>query len=429
MKTASARAAHIAVVLPSLEGGGAERSMLTLVQALLQQGRKVDLVLHKAKGAYMGEIPQGASLVVLEETGGLRARWQAAAVNTRHFFTLLRPVLLAGKIAPEIARLGSLRGYMEERRPDVVLSALPYSNIVAIWAKQTARRPVPVVVSERIAQSTYCAAAANQRKWRWRYLPALLRRIYPGADAVVTVSRQVADDLSDQIGLVHPRIVPIYNPVVDDTLRARAAQDLDHPWFARHCEADRATRSVGVPVILGVGRLTEQKDFATLLRAFARVRAGREARLVILGEGRLRQDLTVLARELGIDADVEMPGFVENPFQYMARSSLLVVSSEYEGLPGVLIQAMACGCPVISTQCPGGSAEILADGKYGDLVAVGDAEAMAEAMARSLATPVASDVLLRRAEDFSVDHALGNYLELLDDVVAQSGLRHGSSNP
>jgi glycosyltransferase involved in cell wall biosynthesis len=376
----------------------------------------------------MGEIPEDASLVVLEETGGLRARWRAAAVNLRHFFTLLRPVLLPSKIAPEIARLRSLRRYVEQHRPDVILSAMPYNNIVAIWAKQTSRCPVPVVISERITQSTYCAAADNHRKWRWRYLPALLRRIYPGADAVVTVSRQVADDLSDQIGLVHPRIVTVYNPVVDDTLRSKAAQALDHRWFARHREPDQATRSDGVPVILGVGRLTEQKDFATLLRAFARVRARREAHLVILGEGRLRQDLTALARELGIDADVEMPGFVENPLQYMARSSLLVLSSEYEGLPGVLIQAMACGCPVISTRCPGGSAEILADGKYGELVAVGDAEAMAEAIFRALATPIASEVLLHRAEDFSVDHALGNYLEILDDIVARSGVVNGSAN-
>jgi glycosyltransferase involved in cell wall biosynthesis len=176
-------------------------------------------------------------------------------------------------------------------------------------------------------------------------------------------------------------------------------------------------------VILGVGRLTEQKDFSTLMRAFTCVRAKRAARLVILGEGKLREDLEDLASKLGIQADVEMPGFVENPLQYMARASVLVLSSKYEGLPGVLIQAMACGCPVVSTDCPGGSAEILDNGKYGVLVDIGDAEGMAKAILSELDNPTANDILRRRAEDFSVEHAVSNYLKLLDSVVGQAADR------
>ena len=404
------RANKIAVLLPSLEGGGAERSMLNLAKAFLAQGRAVDLVLCKAKGAYLGEIPEGANMIELPPAGGMQTRWKAVVENIRDFRALLRPVLLASKIAPEIARIESLRRYMEQHRPDVILSALTYCNLVAIWAKQGSNLNVPVVVSERIALSTYCSSPSNFRKWRWRYLPELVRRTYPGADAVVSVSNQVADDLTTVVGLDKASVTTIYNPVVDNVLRTNAQESLEHTWFS----------SQAVPVILGVGRLTEQKDFSTLMRAFANVRATREARLVLLGEGRLRADLEDLAIKLDIQEDVDMPGFVENPFQYMARASVLVVSSEYEGLPGVLIQALACACPVLSTDCPGGSREILADGKYGPLVDVGDADGMAKAILAQLDSPTDKDVLLGRAEDFSVARAVDNYLALLDSVASQA---------
>lgn len=409
-KSTGIRADKIAVLLPSLEGGGAERSMLNLVRGFVAQGRTVDLVLCQAKGAFIGEVPAGATMIELKATNGLLARLIAVMGNMQDFFALLRPVLLAKKNAPEVARLRSLQQYMENRRPDVILSALPYCNLVAIWAKQDSELNIPVVVSERIALSTYCAAPSNFRKWRWRFLPELVRRTYIKADAVVAVSNQVADDLSTSVRLDQTNITTIYNPVVDDVLHTRARQTLEHTWFA----PDAA------PVILAAGRLTEQKDFSTLMQAFAIVRADREARLVILGDGRLRVNLDNLANELGIQADVDMPGFVENPFQYMARASVFVLSSEYEGLPGVLIQAIACGCPVVSTDCPGGSREILADGKYGALVGVGDANSVANAILAELDNPTARDILLRRSEDFSVDRAVDNYLALIDSVVSQA---------
>jgi glycosyltransferase involved in cell wall biosynthesis len=408
-------AARIAVLLPSLEGGGAERSMLNLIKGFLAQGRAVDLVLCQAKGAYIGEIPAGTRLIELQGVSGLRARCSTVAGNIRDFFVLLRPVLLAKKIAPEITRISSLQQYMKTGQPDVVLSALTYANLLLIWAKQMSRSSVPVVVSERIALSTFCTAPANARKWRWRFLPDIVRRTYPRASAVISVSHHAADELIANIGVSRQLITTIHNPVVDDTLRTNAEQALAHQWFAM---------DAGVPVILAVGRLTEQKDFATLLRAFAQVRAGRPARLVILGEGRLRPELESLANALGIQSDVDMPGFVANPFQYMARASLLVLSSLYEGLPGVLIQALACGCPVVSTDCPGGSKEILANGQYGPMVTVGDVAGMADAMRAQLDNPTDRDLLRRRAEDFSVDRAVGNYLDLLDAVVAQAATRH-----
>lgn len=408
------RAGRIAVVLPSLEGGGAERSMLTLVKGFLGHGRQVDLVLCKAKGAYLNDIPTGANMIELQPTSGVTSRWLAALGNPANFSTLLKPVLLASKIAPEIARMRALQHYIERRRPDIILSALTYANLVAIWANYKTGSPVPVVVSERIALSTYCSAPSNARKWRWRYLPALVRQSYPLADAVVAVSGHVADDLVSVIGLPRDLVTAIHNPVVDDALRHCAQQAPHHKWFAQDA----------VPVILAGGRLTEQKGFATLLHAFARVRAQRPAHLVILGEGKQRQALQRIALELGIGADVDMPGFATNPFQYMARASVFVLSSEYEGLPGVLIQALACGCPIVSTDCPGGSREILADGRFGALVPVGDADKMAQAVLAQLDNPPPRDILLRRAEDFSVEHGVNSYLALLDTVVTHTAQRH-----
>jgi glycosyltransferase involved in cell wall biosynthesis len=387
--------------------------MLNLATGFLAKGREVDIVLCQAKGAFLDEIPAGATMIELEATGGLRARWIIARSNLQDFFVRLRPVLLAKKTAPEVARIRSLQRYIVASQPDVILSALPYANLSAIWAKELSGSRVPVIVSERIALSSYCAAPSNSRKWRWRYLPELVRRTYPKANRVVAVSDHVADELITTIGLHQDSVITVHNPVVDDNLRTRAQQPLEHPWFAQD----------EPPVILAAGRFTEQKDFATLIRAFAAVRADREARLVILGEGRLRDDLEQLVCTLGIQADVYMPGFVENPFQYMARASVLVLSSAYEGLPGVLIQALACGCPVVSTDCPGGSSEILEDGNYGALVSIGNADEMAKAVLAELDDPTPREILLRRAEDFSVERAVNNYLALLDTAVNQAADR------
>jgi glycosyltransferase involved in cell wall biosynthesis len=403
-------AQRIAVLLPSLEGGGAERSMLNLIKGFLARGRTVDLLLCQAKGALMGELPEGVTLIELEPVSGLQTRWLIAAGKLRDFFVLLRPILLTKKTEPELARIPALQQYLKSAQPDVVLSAITYANVALIWAKQMSGSSVPVVVSERIALSTYCSAPSNFRKWRWRYLPAVVHRTYPGADAVIAVSHHAADELVNDIGLSRQSVKTIYNPVVDDTLRVRAEAALDHPWFLPDA----------VPVILAVGRLTEQKDFPTLIRAFAQVRRDTPARLVILGEGRLHQTLAQLAAELGVQDDVDMPGFVDNPFQYMSRAKLFVLSSLYEGLPGVLIQALACGCPVVSTDCPGGSREILADGEYGALVPVGQVEPMADALRAGMATHADRDKLQRRAQDFSVDRAVNNYLDLLDSTVARA---------
>ena len=173
--------------------------------------------------------------------------------------------------------------------------------------------------------------------------------------------------------------------------------------------------------------LTLMQEFACrghridLIKAFALLRRQRMARLVILGEGNLRNKLTRLVEDLGVSADVDMPGFVSNPLAWMSRASLFVLSSASEGLPGVLIEAMAAGCPVVSTNCPSGPAEILENGRYGSLVTVGDHIALAKAIAMTLNSPHDTEFLRNRALAFSVNKAVDGYLEVLSRVAARNG--------
>ena len=203
--------------------------------------------------------------------------------------------------------------------------------------------------------------------------------------------------------MARDRIHTIHNPVVSTDLDCKARESPKHPWFDdRPC-----------PVILAIGRMKKVKDFSTLLRAFARLLDRRPARLIVLGEGRLRPSLLSLARELGIAEQVDFPGFQENPYAFLAKADLFVLSSRHEALPTVLIEAMACGCPVVSTDCPYGPREILEDGRLGPLVPVGDPEALAEAMARVLDEPPSQDLLRERASFFSVERAVERYEQLL----------------
>src|SRR4051794_39910981 len=234
-----------------------------------------------------------------------------------------------------------------------------------------------------------------------------MRRAYGQADAVVAVSDGVADALARVTGLPRGRIRTVHNPVVGPELEALSREPVAHPWLAPG----------EPPVVLSAARLTEQKDLPTLLRAFARLRAGRTARLLILGDLPTPErtaarigELRGLAERLGVGADVDLPGYVANPYAYMARARLFVLSSAWEGFGNVLVEAMACGCPVVSTDCPSGPAEILDGGRYGPLVPVGDDAALAAAMGRVLAASPDPATLRARAAEFTVERATDDYL-------------------
>jgi glycosyltransferase involved in cell wall biosynthesis len=360
----------ISLFLPSLHGGGAERMMLNLARGLAKRGMATDLVLSQATGPYRDQTPSEVRLIDL---GAKRA----------------------------LSSLPGLVRYLRVQRPSALLSTLPHGNVVTVWAKRLAGIPTRVVVREgnRISRLT----DGDTLRLRVRVLPLLVRHFYPWADAIVAVSQGLAEDLALTAGLPPERIQVIYNPVVTAELLEQASQPLRHPWFGRENR----------PVILGAGRLTKQKDFYTLVRAFALVRRQRPARLMILGEGEERSSLNGLVRHLGLAEDVALPGFVDNPYSYMAAAAVFALSSAWEGLPNVLIEAMATGTPVVSTDCESGPAEILAEGRYGQLVPVGDVQALAAAILTTLSCPTAVQTLRSRAQDFSADRIVQQYLDIL----------------
>lgn len=360
---------RIALFLPSLRGGGAERIMVTLANAFAERGFKTDLVLAKAEGPYLNDVSENVRVVDL---GASRV----------------------------VTSLPALVRYLRRERPDVMLSALYHANVIALLAKRLACVKTRLVVSEH---SSPTPALAHATTWRDGRMAHFMRWTYPWADSVIAVSNGVADDLAVTIGLSRDRIDVVYNPVDSSAVRQLAEQPFHHPWFA----TDEPL------VVLGVGRLTAAKDFATLIRAFAQLRAHRQARLVILGEGELRAELEQLVVELDLLPDVLLPGFVDNPYVWMRHSALFVLSSAWEGLPTVLIEAMACGTPVVSTDCPSGPAEILEKGKWGRLVPVGDIGALSNAIATTL-VEVEHPAVTFRVADFGVNRAVEGYLQIIN---------------
>jgi glycosyltransferase involved in cell wall biosynthesis len=388
-------------------GGGMERSMLRLAEGLIGRGVAVDFVVGRAEGELLGEVPQSARVVPLASTAVFwaPARARVLVAQPSAWRLMLKPRHKLKVLKPLLRWLPAMIGYIRRARPDALLAAQPRYNLLTVWGQRLSGLNSRVLVSERVQVSH-----DSERGGWWAdvSLRDLLRSAYLKADGIVTVSDGVADDLATHAGIPRERITTVYNPVVGADLLAKAEQNPGHPWF-----------EPGQPaVILAAGRLHSQKDFPTLLRAFAQVRAGRAARLVILGasspiEPACAADLETLAGDLGVADDVAMPGFVANPFAFMARASVFVLSSLYEGLPGVLIQALACGCPVVSTDCPSGPAEVLDHGRFGPLVPVGDVAALARAIEEVLDDPPAAEGLRARAALFSVDQAVDRYLRLL----------------
>ncbi len=393
---------HIALFIPSLAGGGVARVTLLLANALARHGHRVDLVLCRVAGPYLDQVPARVKVVELQPSPGWRGRLCALSADPQAFSSLLLPVGLPFRPPQTVRYLPDLVGYLRREKPVALLAAKTPANLAAVLARRLADVPTRIVISERTHLSQE-VQGPRRRKWRWRFIIPAIQQVYPWADALVTVSNGVADDLSQCTGIPRDRITTIYNPIVSPELIDKARAHLDHSWFQRG----------NPPVLLGAGRLTPQKDFPTLLRAFARLRAERCVRLLILGEGQQRAELETLASALGVAQDVALPGFVENPYAYMERAAVFVLSSAWEGLPGVLIQALACGCPVVSTDCPSGPAEILAGGIYGKLVPVGDAAALAKALASTLDAPPQPEQLRARGMLFSVNHAVERYLEIL----------------
>ena len=358
----------ISIVLHDVRGGGAEKMMLRIAKGICDRGRNVDLVLVKAQGEFLRDIPSTVRLVDLD--------------------------------SPSVASaIPSLVRYLRKEAPAAILTALTHMNVAVVMARLLARSKARLVLSERNQLSQKVGVA---RGWRQKLVYSGVRFAYPLADGITAVSRGVANDVVRFTGMKPKQIQVIYNPAFGDELIERSREPLDHPWFAEGQP----------PVILAVGRLHHQKGFDVLLTAFSAVLAESPSRLIILGEGEERGRLERQARKLGIGASVQFPGFVKNPYAYMSRAALFILSSRWEGLPGALIEAMACGCPVVATDCPSGPAEIIENGTQGEIVPVEDDHALAAAMKRMLNTPRGRGV--DRARCFSTASAVDAYLEMLE---------------
>lgn len=359
---------RLAFFTQSLGGGGAERVVVTLANEFVRRGYTVDIVNSYYKEGYQKLLAPEVNVIVL---------------NTRRR-------LLA---APHLAR------YLRQYRPDALLATV--NTITAVAARMLARTPTRLVLREA---STPSAKLAHQQESlrASRVFILSLRWLYPRADAIVAVSRNVAADLARFNPRLSAKTQVIYNPVISEEMLQQSYEPLAHPWFQPNQP----------PVVLAAGRLVALKGYDTLLHAFAQVVPQQEARLVILGEGEERTRLQQLAQQLGIEPLVDLPGFDLNPFRYMRRAGVFVLASRYEGLPNVLIQALACGCAVVSTDCPSGPREILDGGRYGALVAVDDVGGLAEAIGRVLQGE-RPQVPAEWLEQFRVERVAEQYLQVM----------------
>ncbi|MCG8367668.1 MAG: glycosyltransferase [Pseudanabaenales cyanobacterium] len=359
---------RVALFLSYLGGGGAERVMLNLATGFVQSGFQVDLVLAKAWGPHLWKVPSTIRVVDLGAS---------------------RPLLSL----PKLAR------YLKQEQPYALLSAMHYANEIAVLAKRLAGVSTQIIVTEH---NTLSSSIKQIKGLKRRLIPLGVKRLYPLADSIVTVSKGARDDLQQWMNPGRAKVEAIYNPVINPDLYQKAAIAVDHPWF----------QDGEPPVILGVGKLERQKDFPTLIQAFAQVRSQQPCRLVILGWGPDQAELESLIARLGLAEDAALLGYVDNPYAYMARSRAFVLSSAWEGLPTVLIEAMALEIPVVSTHCKSGPEEILNQGEYGYLVPVGDSDAMAKSITSVLQGeyPVVDKDWLKQ---FEIQGSVEQYLKLM----------------
>ncbi|MFV3131070.1 glycosyltransferase [Niveispirillum sp. KHB5.9] len=372
---------HIALFLHSLSTGGAQRRSIMLANGLAARGHCVDLVTAVDGGPQVALVAGNVSRLPL--AGGNAKAVASGGARTGELLGALKP----------------LSRYLRHRGPDMLVGMANHAVIPAILAHAMAgRRDTGLVLRASNHLSRRRGGGLSLRR-----LPeaALWRR----ADGVLAVSDDVARDVTRVTGMDGNRVISVTSPILPDRLPL----------------AQRVQRDGREPAqLLAMGRFVKQKGFDTLLRAFARLIARRPAHLTLAGDGPDRAALFALAGELGITAHVSFPGLVDDPFARMAAADLFVLSSRWEGMPGVLVEAMAMGCPVISTDCPGGSRELLRQGALGPLVPVDDVAALADGMDAALAHPVADAVLRHRASAFTVANATASYEQALLFLAGQS---------
>lgn len=363
-------ATDLAVFLATSGHSGVDRLAKNLIPALARRGYRIDLLKVRDHGPNLPEVPEGVRVIDL---------------GTSHVYPSLLPLVR----------------YLRRERPRSMLCDKDRVNHTALLARALSRSPTYLALR---MGTTVSIDLAGRRPLQRGLTRLSIGKLYRYADNVIVVSKGVADDMAAYTGLPRDRITVVPSTIVPERLFHEALPRPDHPWFAEGQP----------PVILGIGELSWRKDFATLIRAFARLRPEFPSRLMILGRGRQREQLLALAGELGIADDLALPGFVDNPFHYLAHSRLFGFTSKWEGLPFALIEALAVGVPVVATDCPSGPREVLEEGRYGPLVPIGDDEALAGAMLATLKNPLPREELQKAARPYEIENAAGAYAAALN---------------
>jgi glycosyltransferase involved in cell wall biosynthesis len=360
-----------ALLLPNLRSGGAERVMLQIAKGLLQQGYTVDIVLFANEGEFVKNIPE--------------------KVNIHYFFKSSKFLLLKMLVMGSVKYLV----YLRNSSPNAVFSTLSKTNLFSIYISSFKKNRPRIIVRE-------AATLLNIKN-------ALIRRLikwsYPKADKIVCVSNGIKSDLFD-LGIKDEKLVVINNPVDINHIQSQSNIPPNHPWLHKKTE----------PVLLGIGRLTEQKGFDVLLRAFAIVQKTIPSKLIILGEGPLRQNLQNLSAKLGLMEKVDFHGYVDNPYIYLKNSDVFVLSSRWEGFVNVILESLALGTQVVATDCWSSPKEILQNGKLGRLVPINHPVSLANSIISSLRDPINSVELRKRASDFSGENILKAYIQLFENI-------------
>lgn len=347
----------LSIFLPAMTVGGSKQVALKLAKYFDDNGYEVEFVLSRKEGALLERIPRSIGVT---------------SFDTRVLYCL-----------PKLVQ------YLRNKSPSSLLSACDSATLVSAWAGQLSRTSTKIVLQQG---SMRWDQGREYNNLKHRIIPLLLRHSIPFSNTLVAVSNEVADNVALNTRMPNERIETIYNPAHSPEDQELAKEPVDHEWFDRKA-----------PVILGVGRLTPPKNFSLLIEAFDIVNSRTDVRLVILGDGPLRGELEQLIVQLDLEDIVDLPGFVDNPYKYMARADVFVLSSEREGFGNVVVEALGCGTPVVSTDCQGGPPEILGHGKYGRLVPVGDPTGLADGICEMLEFPTERELLLERAEDFNIE--------------------------
>ena len=357
---------HICLFPGRLNLGGVGKNTLNLAEALVQRGHKVDLFLTTLAGEYKSLIP-GDVNVYYGKGSAIKSFW-------------------------------ALRAYLRRESPDMLITARDYLNVVGFIASKLSFSRALHVATLR---TSLTADRQVRSGFKYFVVQLLAKYSYKHMDSVVAVSQAVADDYRSVFEIPDLRV--IYNPIITDRFDALQGADIEHKF------------APNFPIILAVGRLSPEKGFDTLIRAFSEVHSKREgAQLCILGEGPMRAELELLVERLELGDSVVMPGYIVNPISYMARSSVFVVPSLWEGLPTAMVEALAAGVSVVATRCPGGSTEILAGGEFGTLVNMSSPGELANAISLMLVNPLVNEKTIARGRSFSANSAVNQYLSLLN---------------